>query len=95
MFGLLQLYIEGYIQAMLDTVYRQEYLRVRVIDNQVRAELWVHIDGEVCIGDFLSLTFMWKNCVFMPWENTSTLFGMKVEAQNFVLRMMFVYMCMI
>jgi hypothetical protein len=72
MFGLLQLYIEGYIQAMLDTVYRQEYLRVRVIDNQVRAELCVHIDGEVCIGDFLSLTFMWKNCVFMPWENTST-----------------------
>ena len=34
-FGLLQLYIEGYLQAMLDTVYRQEYLRVRVIDNQV------------------------------------------------------------
>jgi len=33
--GLVQLYIEGYIQAMLDTVYRQEYLRVRVIDNQV------------------------------------------------------------
>ncbi|OIW09737.1 hypothetical protein TanjilG_23877 [Lupinus angustifolius] len=30
-----ELYIEGYIQAMLDTVYRQEYLRVRVIDNQV------------------------------------------------------------
>ncbi|PQP92489.1 uncharacterized protein Pyn_24908 [Prunus yedoensis var. nudiflora] len=30
-----ELYIEGYLQAMLDTVYRQEYLRVRVIDNQV------------------------------------------------------------
>jgi len=60
MFGLLQLYIEGYIQAMLDTVYRQEYLRVRVIDNQVRVELCVHIDSEVCIGDFLSSTFMWK-----------------------------------
>ncbi|KAE9614347.1 putative vacuolar protein sorting-associated protein [Lupinus albus] len=30
-----ELYIEGYIQAMLDTVYRQEYLRVRVLDNQV------------------------------------------------------------
>ncbi|KAJ0097654.1 hypothetical protein Patl1_28814 [Pistacia atlantica] len=29
------LYIEGYLQAMLDTMYRQEYLRVRVIDNQV------------------------------------------------------------
>ncbi|GAY42809.1 hypothetical protein CUMW_069730 [Citrus unshiu] len=28
------LYIEGYLQAMLDTMYRQEYLRVRVIDNQ-------------------------------------------------------------
>lgn len=55
MCGLLQLYIEGYIQAMLDTVYRQEYLRVRVIDNQVIVKLCVHIDGEVCIGDFLKL----------------------------------------
>ncbi|XP_028760435.1 uncharacterized protein LOC114719142 isoform X2 [Neltuma alba] len=33
--GVDELYIEGYIQAMLDTVYRQEYLRVKVIDNQV------------------------------------------------------------
>lgn len=31
----MQLYIEGYLQAMLDTVYKQEYLRVRVVDNQV------------------------------------------------------------
>ncbi|XP_062001830.1 uncharacterized protein LOC133719495 isoform X1 [Rosa rugosa] len=30
-----ELYIEGYLQAMLDTMYRQEYLRVRVIENQV------------------------------------------------------------
>ncbi|KAF3438866.1 hypothetical protein FNV43_RR17141 [Rhamnella rubrinervis] len=30
-----ELYIEGYLQAMLDTFYRQEYLRVRVIDNEV------------------------------------------------------------
>ncbi|KAM4118037.1 hypothetical protein ACB094_02G170500 [Castanea mollissima] len=30
-----ELYIEGYLQAMLDTLYRQEYLRVKVIDNQV------------------------------------------------------------
>ncbi|PNY03612.1 hypothetical protein L195_g000019 [Trifolium pratense] len=50
----LSLYIEGYIQAMLDTVYRQEYLRVRVIDNQ----------------------------------NTSTFFGMKVQAQ-------YQHMCMV
>ncbi|KAL0689230.1 hypothetical protein Bca4012_088908 [Brassica carinata] len=28
------LYIEGYLQAMLDTMYRQEYLRVKVIDDQ-------------------------------------------------------------
>ncbi|XP_062102259.1 uncharacterized protein LOC133812291 isoform X2 [Humulus lupulus] len=33
--GVDELYIEGYLQAMLDTLYRQEYLRVRVIDNQV------------------------------------------------------------
>ncbi|KAL2662708.1 hypothetical protein AAZV13_02G055950 [Glycine max] len=33
--GVDELYIEGYIQAMLDSLYRQEYLRVRVIDNQV------------------------------------------------------------
>lgn len=31
----LQLYIEGYLQALLDTIYKQEYLRVRVVDNQV------------------------------------------------------------
>lgn len=35
LFGIMQLYIEGYLQAMLDMVYKQEYLRVRVIDNQV------------------------------------------------------------
>lgn len=35
LFGKMQLYIEGYLQAMLDTVYKQEYLRVRVVDNQV------------------------------------------------------------
>ncbi|GLT39068.1 hypothetical protein SLA2020_132760 [Shorea laevis] len=30
-----ELYIEGYLQAMLDAIYKQEYLRVRVIDDQV------------------------------------------------------------
>ncbi|KAL5557187.1 hypothetical protein UlMin_039423 [Ulmus minor] len=33
--GVDELYVEGYLQAMLDTLYRQEYLRVRVIDDQV------------------------------------------------------------
>ncbi|GAB2282542.1 hypothetical protein Dimus_017083 [Dionaea muscipula] len=33
--GVDELYVEGYLQAMLDTVYKQEYLRVRVVDNQV------------------------------------------------------------
>ncbi|KAL3616453.1 hypothetical protein CASFOL_039843 [Castilleja foliolosa] len=33
--GIDELYIEGYLQAMLDTMYKQEYLRVRVIENQV------------------------------------------------------------
>ncbi|XP_022132801.1 uncharacterized protein LOC111005570 isoform X3 [Momordica charantia] len=33
--GVDELYVEGYLQAMLDTMYKQEYLRVRVIDNQV------------------------------------------------------------
>ncbi|ONM01743.1 hypothetical protein ZEAMMB73_Zm00001d030935 [Zea mays] len=33
--GLDELYIEGYLQAMLDVMYKQEYLRVRVIDDQV------------------------------------------------------------
>ncbi|XP_065873049.1 uncharacterized protein [Euphorbia lathyris] len=33
--GVDELYIEGYLQAMLDTMYRQEYLRVRVINDQV------------------------------------------------------------
>ncbi|CAE6075717.1 unnamed protein product [Arabidopsis arenosa] len=33
--GIDELYIEGYLQAMLDTMYRQEYLRVKVIDDQM------------------------------------------------------------
>ncbi|GFP99477.1 hypothetical protein PHJA_002091800 [Phtheirospermum japonicum] len=33
--GVDELYIEGYLQAMLDTMYKQEYLRMRVIENQV------------------------------------------------------------
>ncbi|CAN6343588.1 unnamed protein product [Urochloa humidicola] len=33
--GIDELYIEGYLQAMLDVMYKQEYLRVRVIDDQV------------------------------------------------------------
>ncbi|XP_074349870.1 uncharacterized protein LOC141689470 isoform X3 [Apium graveolens] len=33
--GVDELYIEGYLQAMLDAMYKQEYLRVRVIDDQV------------------------------------------------------------
>uniref|UniRef100_A0A0E0FDV7 Vacuolar protein sorting-associated protein 13 VPS13 adaptor binding domain-containing protein n=1 Tax=Oryza meridionalis TaxID=40149 RepID=A0A0E0FDV7_9ORYZ len=33
--GLNELYIEGYLQAMLDVMYKQEYLRIRVIDDQV------------------------------------------------------------
>ncbi|KAJ0726865.1 putative vacuolar protein sorting-associated protein [Helianthus annuus] len=33
--GVDELYIEGYLQAMLDTMYKHEYLRVRVIDDQV------------------------------------------------------------
>ena len=37
-----EVYIEGYVKAMLDSLYRQEYLRVRVIDNQVIVELSAH-----------------------------------------------------
>uniref|UniRef100_K3Z322 Vacuolar protein sorting-associated protein 13 VPS13 adaptor binding domain-containing protein n=1 Tax=Setaria italica TaxID=4555 RepID=K3Z322_SETIT len=33
--GIDELYIEGYLQAMLDVMYKQEYLRVRVVDDQV------------------------------------------------------------
>nr|GFC99691.1 hypothetical protein [Tanacetum cinerariifolium] len=31
----IQLYIEGYFQALLTTMYKHEYLRVRVTDDQV------------------------------------------------------------
>ncbi|KAL0343599.1 UNVERIFIED_CONTAM: hypothetical protein Sangu_1247300 [Sesamum angustifolium] len=37
--GVDELYIEGYLQAMLDTMYKQEYLRVRVIENQVKTSV--------------------------------------------------------
>lgn len=33
--GIDELYVEGYLQAMLDSIYKQEYMRVRVIDDQV------------------------------------------------------------
>ncbi|RAL40781.1 hypothetical protein DM860_008479 [Cuscuta australis] len=33
--GVDELYIEGYLQAMLDTVYKQAYLSVRVLETQV------------------------------------------------------------
>ncbi|ERN17671.1 hypothetical protein AMTR_s00059p00194330 [Amborella trichopoda] len=33
--GVDELYIEGYLQAMLDVLYKQEYLRVKVFDDQV------------------------------------------------------------
>lgn len=37
----LQLYIEGYLQAMLDVIYKQEYLRVRVIEDQASGPLTI------------------------------------------------------
>jgi hypothetical protein len=30
-----QVYIEGYLQAMLDALFKQDYLRVKVSDDQV------------------------------------------------------------
>lgn len=32
----LQVYIEGYLQAMLDSMFRQDYLKVKVTDEEVR-----------------------------------------------------------
>lgn len=31
----MQVYIEGYLQAMLDTMFRQDYLKVKVTDEEV------------------------------------------------------------
>ncbi|KAK1274859.1 hypothetical protein QJS04_geneDACA016071 [Acorus gramineus] len=33
--GVDELYVEGYLQAILDVTYKQEYLKVKVIDDQV------------------------------------------------------------
>ncbi|XP_059063303.1 uncharacterized protein LOC131071412 isoform X3 [Cryptomeria japonica] len=33
--GINEMYIEGYLQAMLDTLYRQVYVKVKVVDDQV------------------------------------------------------------
>lgn len=33
--GVDETYIEGYLQAMLDTLFKQDYLRVKVVDDQV------------------------------------------------------------
>lgn len=61
---------------MLDTVYRQEYLRVRVIDNQVIVivDLNEHIVGQVCIKDYLASLTLCGKLYFMAWENISTVF---------------------
>ena len=32
----MQPYIEGYLQAMLDTMFKQDYLRVKVVDDEVK-----------------------------------------------------------
>lgn len=45
----MQLYIEGYLQAMLDAMYKQEYLRVRVIDDQVCLYLYICIILLLCL----------------------------------------------
>jgi hypothetical protein len=34
-----QVYIEGYLQAMLDALFKQDYLRVKVSDDQVSVNL--------------------------------------------------------
>ena len=31
----MQMYVEGYLQALLDVVYKQDYLRVKVTDDEV------------------------------------------------------------
>ncbi len=33
---IVQVYIEGYLQAMLDSQFRQDYLKVKVTDEEVR-----------------------------------------------------------
>lgn len=67
----LQLYIEGYLQAMLDTMYRQEYLRVKVIDDQVK---------------FLELRFAlpWWTCHFPDWPNIYTYIYIYIHLQVFL-----------
>lgn len=64
-----QLYIEGYLQAMLDVMYKQEYLRIRVIDDQVTPSnifLFCYI-LRVLIN---SLHFcFWSNCNNEPFHS--------------------------
>lgn len=67
----MQLYIEGYLQAMLDTVYKQEYLRVRVIDNQVILPFVIYVciisirNRKSTIYHFISsfLNAIWHFCI--------------------------------
>jgi hypothetical protein len=44
-----QLYIEGYLQAMLEVMYKQEYLRVRVVDDQVISLYYMFAFAMDCI----------------------------------------------
>lgn len=50
----MQVYIEGYLQAMLDTMFRQDYLKVKVTDEEV---------GPVSLCDLES---QMKTCLSYP-----------------------------
>jgi hypothetical protein len=51
----MQVYIEGYLQAMLDTMFRQDYLKVKVTDEEV---------GPVSLCDLESQL---KTCLSYPF----------------------------
>lgn len=50
---------------MLDTIYRQEYLRVRVIDNQVILELNVNVVDQVRIIDYHASLVLCEKIAFL------------------------------
>lgn len=56
----MQVYIEGYLQAMLDALFKQDYLRVKVSDDQVSANflLLQKCSLSVFVETILLITFL-------------------------------------
>lgn len=57
----MQVYIEGYLQAMLDTMFRQDYLKVKVTDEEVGPVSLCNLESQMkaCLR-YTVITLNWR-----------------------------------